>query len=216
MTVKQTIKLTVLVIGLLCGSLALLPTDDAYAQSSECYVDKPGEQNCQTRESFGDDPAYPVNGRISGNGALCSTSRDIMEGALYSTDCQEATEECLQDAATCTGEGTGKDPNACKEGDADCCAGVKTSVLKGKMCDDEDGVIFGILKEVLRILTAGVGVAAVGGIAWGALLYTTAESKPEQTKKAIGIITNVVIGLVAYAVMGVLLNFVIPGGVFGS
>lgn len=65
-------------------------------------------------------------------------------------------------------------------------------------------------------MTAGVGVAAVGGIAWGALLYTTAESKPEQTKKVIGIITNVVIGLVAYAVMGVLLNFVIPGGVFGS
>lgn len=100
----------------------------------------------------------------------------------------------------------------------DCCGGVKTSIINDDtICNEtgEGGVILGLLKWVLKIMTAGVGVAAVGGIAWGALLYTTAESKPEQTKKAIGIITNVVIGLVAYALMGVFLNFLIPGGIFG-
>lgn len=96
------------------------------------------------------------------------------------------------------------------------CAGVRTSIIGGDICDakGEGGVIFELLKWVLRIMTAGVGIAAVGGIAYGALLYTTAENKPEQTKKAIGVITNVVIGIVAYALMAVFLNFLIPGGIF--
>ena len=96
------------------------------------------------------------------------------------------------------------------------CAGVKTSIIGGDLCSEsgDGGVIFGLLKWVLRIMTAGVGIAAVGGVAWGALLYTTAESKPEQTKKAISIITNVVIGIAAYALMFVFLNYLVPGGVF--
>lgn len=95
------------------------------------------------------------------------------------------------------------------------CDGVKTSIIGGDICDGEDGqsTIFNLLVWVLRILTAGVGIAAVGGIGYGALLYTTAEGKPDQTKKAIGIITNVVIGIAAYALMAVLLNFLIPGGI---
>lgn len=104
----------------------------------------------------------------------------------------------------------------CEPGSAGCCAGVKTSIISGNLCKDEGegGVIFTLLKGVLQILTAGIGIAAVGGIAYGALLYTTAENKPEQTKRAISIITNVVIGIVAYALMYVLLNFLIPGGIF--
>jgi hypothetical protein len=67
---------------------------------------------------------------------------------------------------------------------------------------------------VINILTAGVGIAAIGGIVYGAVLYTTAGGSQEQVKKAISIITNVVIGIVAYALMWALLNFLIPGGVF--
>lgn len=75
-------------------------------------------------------------------------------------------------------------------------------------------MIWQLLMLTLKVLTAGIGIAAVGGIVYGALLYTTAEDKPEQTKKAIGIITNVVIGLVFYGLMYILLNFLIPGGIF--
>ena len=99
-----------------------------------------------------------------------------------------------------------------------CCGGVRTSIIGGNLCGDnsdtENGTIYKLLIGALNILTAGIGIAAVGGIAYGALLYTTAESKPEQTKKAISIITNVVIGIAAYALMFVLLNFLIPGGIF--
>lgn len=105
--------------------------------------------------------------------------------------------------------------------DGTCCGDVKTSIIGGELCGESDsagesGTVYKLLIGALNILTAGIGIAAVGGIAYGALLYTTAENKPDQTKKAIGIITNVVIGLVSYALMYLLLNFLIPGGIFTS
>jgi hypothetical protein len=100
---------------------------------------------------------------------------------------------------------------------ADTCAGVTTAIIH---CDQtggkrtQDSGVWGLLLVVINILTAGVGVAAVGGIIYGAILYTSAGGSPEQVKKAMGIITNVVIGVVAYAAMYSVLNFLIPGGIF--
>ena len=70
----------------------------------------------------------------------------------------------------------------------------------------------GILVLVINILTAGVGIAAVGGIIWAAFLYVTAEENAGQVSKAKLLITNVVVGIVAYFLMYALLNFLIPGG----
>lgn len=96
------------------------------------------------------------------------------------------------------------------------CAGVATSIIGGDMCDDEDGPVFALLKWIVRFLTFGVGIAAVGGLVYGAVLYTTAGDKSEQTKKAIGVITNTVIGILMFGFMFALLNFLIPGGVFAA
>jgi hypothetical protein len=74
--------------------------------------------------------------------------------------------------------------------------------------------LWSILLTAINVLTAGVGIAAVGGLVYGAILYTSAGGSPEQVKKAIGIITNVVIGIFAYALMFGVLNFLIPGGLF--
>lgn len=74
--------------------------------------------------------------------------------------------------------------------------------------------VWAILLLAINILTAGIGVAAIGGIVYGAILYTSAGGSQEQVKKAMGVITNVVIGVVAYALMFSLLNFLIPGGLF--
>ncbi len=76
----------------------------------------------------------------------------------------------------------------------------------------ESSGVWGLLLMIINILTAGVGVLAVGGIVYGAILYTSAGGSPEGIKKARGIITNVVIGVLAYALMFALLNFIIPGG----
>lgn len=99
------------------------------------------------------------------------------------------------------------------------CAGVKTAILScdganNKSSNVQDNAIWKLLLLVLNIMTAGVGIVAVGGIVYGSILYTSAGDRQDQTKKAIGIITNVVIGLVAYALMYLVLNFLIPGGIF--
>lgn len=102
------------------------------------------------------------------------------------------------------------------------CGDTKTSIIGGNVCDGidnesgdaKDNGIWKLLILVLNIMTAGVGILAVGGIVYGSILYTTASDKAEQTKKAIGLITNVVLGLIAYALMYLVLNFLIPGGIF--
>lgn len=102
---------------------------------------------------------------------------------------------------------------------AETCGGVQTAIIScsqpgGKGSTVQNTGVWGILLLTINILTAGVGIAAVGGIVYGAILYTSAGGSPEQVKKAMGIITNVVIGVVAYAFMYALLNFLIPGGIF--
>ncbi|MGH7218301.1 MAG: hypothetical protein ACREGE_02575 [Candidatus Microsaccharimonas sp.] len=98
------------------------------------------------------------------------------------------------------------------------CGGVETAIIS---CTDQSGGgeltdsgLWGILLIVINIMTAGVGVLALAGIVYGAVLYTSAGGSPEQVKKAYTIFTNVVIGVVAFGGMYALLNFLIPGGVF--
>ena len=99
------------------------------------------------------------------------------------------------------------------------CAGVTTSIIPcsqsgGQSSDPTQSGVWGILILAINILTAGVGIAAIGGIIYGAVLYVSAGGSQEQVKKAITAFTNVGIGVVAYALMWALLNFLVPGGVF--
>jgi hypothetical protein len=99
------------------------------------------------------------------------------------------------------------------------CGGVATSIIS---CDQkaggtkaEDTGAWGIVTFVIKILTGGIGVLAIAGIIYGAILYVTSEGSPEGVKKAIEVFRNVVIGIIAYALMFAVLNFIIPGGIFG-
>lgn len=97
------------------------------------------------------------------------------------------------------------------------CGGIKTNIIN---CDQggggnfKDNGIWGLLLLIINILTAGVGIVAVGGIVYGSILYTSASSNADKTKKAINIIVNVVIGIVAWVLSYSFLNFIIPGGIF--
>lgn len=107
----------------------------------------------------------------------------------------------------------------CDSSSPQCCGGVETSIITCAETGEENGGIrtsgiWGILLLAINILTAGIGIAAVAGIVYGSILYTSAGGSPEQVKKAMGIITNVVIGVLAYALMYAGLNFLIPGGLF--
>ncbi len=97
------------------------------------------------------------------------------------------------------------------------CGGVETSIVscpQGGGEGVEDSGLWGILLLTINILTAGVGVLALAGIVYGSVLYTSSGGSQEQVKKAITVFTNVGIGVIAFAGMWVLLNFLIPGGVF--
>lgn len=103
------------------------------------------------------------------------------------------------------------------------CGGVQTAIISceqnGKADDGgevpiEKTGIWGILILIINIMTAGVGVLALVGFIYGAILYTSAGGSPEQVKKARTVFTNVVIGVIAFGGMFALLNFLVPGGVF--
>jgi flagellar basal body-associated protein FliL len=98
------------------------------------------------------------------------------------------------------------------------CGNAKTSIIScsqdNKGTNAKDNAVWGVLLIALNILTAGVGIAAVGGIVYGSILYSSAGDSAEQTKRAKQIIRDVVIGLVAFGLMYLVLNYLIPGGIF--
>lgn len=92
------------------------------------------------------------------------------------------------------------------------CGGAETSIIS---CDGTGSTaIIDIIKQVIKILTAGIGIAAVGAVIYGAFLYTTSEGSPDKIKKAREVWTNTVIGIIMFAFMVAITNFIIPGGVF--
>jgi hypothetical protein len=97
------------------------------------------------------------------------------------------------------------------------CGGADTAIItctEGATNDTKNNGVWALLIMALNILTAAVGVAAVGGIAYGSALYASAADSPDRAKKGMEFIKNVIIGLIAYGLMFVILNFLIPGGIF--
>lgn len=92
------------------------------------------------------------------------------------------------------------------------CAGVQTSLIS---CDkgnqDSLGGVGALLKVIYTILNYLIIIVAVAGTVYGGILYTTAGGNSEQTKKAISYIRNVIIGLIAWALMYAILNWLVPG-----
>ena len=88
------------------------------------------------------------------------------------------------------------------------------TLLLGKVCDDCNGsaimklIVFGI-----QVLTAGLVVTGTIGIILFGIQILTARDDATQLGKAKKRLFSTVIGLGMYAVMFLVLNFVIPGGV---
>jgi len=110
-------------------------------------------------------------------------------------------------SCTETGGGTCKDGTVVKKDQP--CADKSTPVATL-----ETTGVWGLLLLVINILTGGIGVLAVAGIVYGSILYTSAGDSSEKVSKAREVIRNVVIGILAYALMYAVLNFIIPGGLF--
>lgn len=85
--------------------------------------------------------------------------------------------------------------------------------IDGKDCIPKAGAIMFFLKALIKLMAAGVGIAVVGGIVWGGIMYMTAQDSASQTQKAITIIVNSLIGLLMFILLYAIVNFLVPGGV---
>ncbi|MEO6727578.1 MAG: endonuclease/exonuclease/phosphatase family protein [Candidatus Saccharimonas sp.] len=94
------------------------------------------------------------------------------------------------------------------------CDGAKSGTDAAK--DSANNPIISVLTFVMQILTGAVGIAAVGALIYAGILYSAASGESAQVQKAKTLIKDTVIGIVCYAGMILILNFVIPGGVFGQ
>jgi len=99
------------------------------------------------------------------------------------------------------------------------------SVLPQSLCnsstqtssgDVSQSSVFQIIIWVLRIMTGAVGIVAVGALIYAGVLYSSSSGESAQVGKAKTIIKDTAIGLVAYGFMFIILNWLIPGGIFGS
>lgn len=88
---------------------------------------------------------------------------------------------------------------------------LSCSILPQDICD---GGIWGIIGLVIQILTYAIGVLATVGIVISAVQYTTAGDDPGKVATAKKRMIEIAIGVVAYAFMATIAQFLIPGGVF--
>ena len=89
---------------------------------------------------------------------------------------------------------------------------VKTGFF-GEIEDDGNGCgIYKILYLVIDILSIGVGIVAVVGITLSGITYMTAGGNPQKTTVAKRRIAEIVIGIVLYALLYTIVNFLLPGG----
>lgn len=81
----------------------------------------------------------------------------------------------------------------------------------GDGCNYENfalGDVWVVVANVARMALAAAALIAVGFVIYGAITYITSGGNPDNTKRAIGIITNAVVGLViaifASAIVGLI------------
>ncbi len=87
----------------------------------------------------------------------------------------------------------------------------------GAIQDDEKGCgTFMVLNFIIDILTFGIVLAAVIGIAISGTTYLRSKDDEQQITKAKRRIYEIVIGLAVYAVVYATINFLLPGGKFES
>lgn len=85
--------------------------------------------------------------------------------------------------------------------------GAQTSILPDNL------TIGGLLKIIFNVLIYGIGAAAVLGVLIAGIQYMTARDNEGQVAAAKKRLYEVVIGLIAWAAMFTILNWLIPGGV---
>jgi|InofroStandDraft_1065614.scaffolds.fasta_scaffold07655_7 L-cystine uptake protein TcyP (sodium:dicarboxylate symporter family) len=88
---------------------------------------------------------------------------------------------------------------------------VDTNLFGPVNTDDQGSGIKRLLSLVVTVLLYGIGAAAVIGVVWAGILYLTARDNEAQVAKAKTRLIEVTIGLIAWAMLFTLLQWLIPG-----
>lgn len=90
----------------------------------------------------------------------------------------------------------------------------KCTSLLGIDCDDSSGDgIWEILRLILNIMTAGIGVLATVGIVITGIQWMTSRDNEATVVKAKSRLFNIVIGLAVWFLMWIVLSWLLPGGI---
>lgn len=95
------------------------------------------------------------------------------------------------------------------------CGSTQTQIVGCNAKKDGVESINALITIVLTVMTVIIGIVAVGGLAYAAILYASARDNQSQTGEAITIIRNIVIGLLLYGFTIAIINWLVPGGVIG-
>lgn len=87
---------------------------------------------------------------------------------------------------------------------------VDTNLFGPVDTDDKGSGIMRLLSLVVTVLLYGIGAAAVIGVVIAGILYLTARDNEAQMAKAKTRLVEVVIGLIAWALLFTLLQWLIP------
>lgn len=90
---------------------------------------------------------------------------------------------------------------------ADC---VQTNLFRCVEVDEEGSGIKQLLSLIVTVLLYGIGAAAVVGVVWAGILYLTARDNEAQVAKAKTRLIEVAIGLIAWAMLFTILQWLIP------
>ena len=96
------------------------------------------------------------------------------------------------------------------------CAGIETSIISCGTAGSQNDGVWGIIIQVINFLAIGVGIAVVGGLVWGGMMYASSNGDSSKSKQAIKTIVNSILGLVLFMFMYASVDFLVPGGFFAS
>lgn len=81
---------------------------------------------------------------------------------------------------------------------------------KGSQGDATTCVVAKYVNPLIRLLAIVAGVAVVGGVIWGAIQYGSSAGDPQKVAKGKRTITQALVGLVAFLLLGSFIQFMTP------
>ena len=96
----------------------------------------------------------------------------------------------------------------------DTCSGVETSILN---CNGGgDAGIWFILTLIINILSVLIGVLAISGIVIFGIQYSASGGNADKATKAKRRLVEIILGIIVYALLWGILQWLIPGGFFNQ